>query len=379
MGGACIKIFKSHIPNGVFIPNLPAPLLEITRDYLMRGGYCYCVAPYEGSVWKYDLNQAYAAAMREARLPQGKPMHSPIGLHRYARTYCARIVATNPANSIPFYHRTESGGRIKSVFSTTEIPDTWLTDIEIDQLKAEGWKIKIIESWTFPDAFNMRDYVDKLERIRTTCEGGPSGAIGTMIKATGNHSYGKTVEVIEAVKYLLSKDQPEGFAPYYADGFEPLPHVWYAFTDPQVKDYHQPQIGAWITAHVRMIVRRAALLAPDAWLYADTDCVVFSRDQSDKLDIDSKRYGAWKKEEQGTPFRIIAKKVYQNMDTGSGHAKGLNVRRLVSSDYEAWIEGEPPIQEQTQRNNFVKVMSGAEMFRSQTRRGTAIVPINRKS
>ncbi len=378
MGGACIKIFKSHIPHGAFVANLPSQLNDTTREYLMRGGYCYCVAPYEGPVWKYDLNQAYAAAMREAKLPQGKPMHSPTGIHRFASIYAARITATHPTNTIPVYHRTLSGGRMKSVFSVNEIPDTWLTNIEIQQLKAEGWNIQILESWTWPDSFNMKDYVDKLERIRTTCEGGPSGPVGTMIKAVGNHSYGKVLEVLQGVEYLLSADQPEGFAPYYADGFEPLPHVWYAFTDAQVKDYHQPQIGAWITAHVRMIVRRAALLAPAHWLYADTDCVVFSQDMSDQLDIDSKRYGAWKKEEQGTPFRIIAKKVYQNMESGQGHAKGLNVRRLVSSDYEAWIDGQPPIQEQTQRNNFVKVMSGVEMFRTQTRRGTAIVPINRQ-
>ena len=119
-------------------------------------------------------------------------------------------------------------------------------------------------------------------------------------------------------------------------------------------------------------MRRAALLNPGAWRYADTDCVVFSEDVTEHLDIDPKRYGAWKLEESGTYYRIIGKKIYQNMATGQGHAKGLNVRRLTSADYEAWIEGEPPIQEQTQRNNFVKVMAGAEMFRTQIRSGTKV-------
>jgi hypothetical protein len=103
--------------------------------------------------------------------------------------------------------------------------------------------------------------------------------------------------------------------------------------------------------------------------------VVFSSDVTALLDIDPKRYGAWKLEESGTHFRIIAKKVYQNVETGKGHAKGLNVKRLAPADYEAWFYGTPPTQEQIQRNNFVSVMQGAEMYRTQVRRGTAVEAI----
>ena len=370
MGGACIKIFKAHIPTGVFVSNLPVSLLEIIRQQVMRGGYCFCVKTYEGPVWKYDLNQAYAAAMREAQLPQGRPMHYGSGVRDHIEIYTAKITATNPNNQIPFYHRALEGGRTRSLFATTEIVDTWLTNIEVEQLRAEGWQIEVHESWGWPGHFSMTEYVDKLERIRTTCEGGPSGAIGTMIKATGNHSYGKSVEQNDGTEFLLATECPEGFAPFYADGFEPLQHVFFAFSDQAPKDYHQPQLGAWITAHVRMVVRRAALLAPDAWLYADTDCVVFSEDVTAQLDVDPRRYGAWKVEEQGAEYRIIAKKVYQNVSTGQGHAKGMNVRRLTDAHFQAWLAGEAPVQDQIHRNNFVRVMAGAEMFRAQTRSGT---------
>lgn len=372
LGNACIKIFKAHIPIGITVQNLPPALLTLTRDIVMRGGYCYCVKRYQGPIWKYDLNQAYAAAMRETKLPCGFAMHTSRGLHSYAKTYIARITATNDKNTIPFYYRTDSNGRLRSLFATTTIADTWLTCIEIDQLRSEGWSINIIESWCWQDDFSMSDYVNKLETVRTTCEGGPSGPIGTMVKAVGNHSYGKTVEQLEPVEYLLASECPDNFAPYYADGFEPIENVWYRFTEPRIKDYHQPHIGAFITAAVRMKVRRAALLSPASWLYADTDCVVFSSDVTAQLDIDPKRYGAWKIEESGTEFRIIGKKIYQNIETGQGHAKGMNVRRLTNGDFEAWFDGTPPIQDQVQRNNFVKVMSGAEMFREQTRTGTAI-------
>jgi hypothetical protein len=373
MGAACIKIFKAHIPPRVDVRNLSEELEDITRQYVVRGGFCYCARRYEGPVWKYDLNQAYAAAMREAQLPAGRALHTLNGIHRYAKTYIARVTATHPTNIVPFYYVTlNDRGQLKAAFATNHISETWLTCIEVEQLKAEGWRIKVLESWTWETQFSMADYVNSLEGIRTTCEGGPSGPVGTVIKAVGNHSYGKTLEVLGDQEFLIAKDCPPDFAPYYADGFEPINHVFWRFTEPRGKDYHQPHLGGFITAYVRMVLRRAILLRPDDWLYADTDCVVFASDVTNMLDIDPKRYGAWKLEESGTHFRIIAKKVYQNVETGKGHAKGLNVKRLTPDDYEAWFHGTPPVQDQVQRNNFVSVMQGAEMYRLQTRAGTSV-------
>jgi hypothetical protein len=119
-----------------------------------------------------------------------------------------------------------------------------------------------------------------------------------------------------------------------------------------------------------MVVRRAALLSPDTWLYADTDCCIFSSDVTSQLDCDPKRYGAWKIEETGANYLIVGKKIYQNLDTKVGHAKGLNVKRLTNDDFSDWFDGIPPEQTQIQKNNFLSVMRGAEMFRSQKRSGT---------
>lgn len=381
MGGACIKIFKNNIPEGVVIYSPPEDLLEVIRDYVMRGGFCYCVRRYEGPVWKYDLNQAYAAAMREAKLPHGSAIHTSGGIHKFARIFVARVDARNAANRVPFYYRTLRDGKMRSMFSGTEIYDTWLTSIEIEQLRREGWKINVHESWCWEDQFDMREYVNKLEAGRMAAEGGPNGPIGTMFKNVGNHSYGKTVEQLDPIEFILAPECPEGYAPYYGDDDQPIEHVYYRFMEDQrSKDYHQPQIGAFITSYVRMVVRRAALLAPEAWLYADTDCVVFSKDVTASLDIDPKRYGAWKIEEQGTPFRVIAKKVYAEIPQGAESdwgklaksAKGMNVKRLTSKDFEKWFAGEPPTQQQVQRQNFLAVMNGAEMYRGQSRRGTRV-------
>lgn len=389
MGGACIKILKANIPDEVCVRPLNQTLKGIIRSYVMRGGYCYCVKRYQGPVWKYDLNQAYAAAMRESLLPDGAAVHKSNGIITVpedggefqtarsimveARCYIVRIEAWNDANKIPFYCRSLVSGRMRSQFAIAHIPDTWITSIEHKQLMLEGWRIQVKESYAWNRTFNLKDYVDKLERKRSASAGGPSGAEGTMIKATGNHSYGKMLEELEAKEYVLAADCPPGYAPHYNDGDEdPLEHIFERNQDDMhPKDYHQPHIGAFITAHVRMVVRRAALLAPDSWLYADTDCAVFATDVTARLDIDPKRYGAWKIEEAGTDFQIIAKKVYTNTVTGKGSAKGLHVRKVTPTQFTEWLNGTPPVQEQVQRQNFIKVMQGAEMYRMQLRRGTA--------
>jgi hypothetical protein len=376
MGNACIKIFRRHLPEGVTVRPMPEKGLSIIRDQVMRGGFCFCVGRFEGPIWKYDINQAYAAAMRDAALPQGYCFHRLGPLHPYAKIYIARVTGKHPGNRIPFYCKTEIKGRSKAVFVMDQLPDTWITSIEYAQLKREGWQLTVSESYFWQDRFSMRDYVTKLETLRMTCAGGPSGAIGTMVKAVGNHSYGKTVEQTDPKEIIFSAECPVGFMPYSAPGEEDalgvLEHIWWRVGDNVTRDYHKPELGAFITAHVRMVLRRAMLIDPEAWLYADTDCVAFSRDVTAALDIDPGRYGAWKIEESGTPYRIIAKKVYASLDGAKRSAKGLNVKRLTNEDFEQWLAGNPPTQTQTQRQNFVKVMAGSEMYLERQRRGTAI-------
>lgn len=389
MGGACIKILTAHIPEGVQLIQPSEDCTRVIRDYVMRGGFCYCVGKYKGPVWKYDINQAYAAAMREADLPAGNLCRVKAG-GRYdalawalknAPCYVVKVSGYHPRNAIPFYYKAaDHRGIARALFSDTELAETWITSIEHRQLVSEGWKLTASEAWYWSESFNLSEYVNKLEHVRTTCEGGPSGPIGTMIKCVGNHSYGKTVEQLDGMELVIAKDAPPGFAefmPMEDDGLS-FPHVWYRMPDEAERDrktsrnYHQPQIGAFITAHVRMVVRRAALADPEAWLYADTDCVVFSRDVTKRLPIDSKRYGAFKVEAAGEPYQIIAKKVYASLDGATRHAKGLNVKRLTGSDFDAWYSGIVPEQVQIQRQNFVKTMAGSEMYLERSRKGTRV-------
>ncbi len=357
VGNMGIKIFQANIPHGVRFWAPPLRVIEIIRDYAMRGGYCFCARQYSGPVWKYDINQAYAAAMRDTDLPCGR-IYQLAELDEYFPVAMYRVTAHNPANRIPFYYRTIEGGA-RGVFGLDGIDETWLTSTEVSQLMDEGWNVDVREGYGWDDSFRMTEYVDRLENLRMNAEGGPNGALGLLVKAVGNNSYGKTVEVLDGLELLLSVERPEGFFNYQAEDDE-LRHIWCRFADPAIRDYHQPQLGMCITAHVRMEVRRAALLDPDAWLYADTDCTMFSR--AVNLPIHKSRYGAWKIEAEGENYRLITKKVYADYTGTVRHAKGMNVRRLTTDDFLKWFEGEAPVQKQLHRNNFLKVMTGADMF-----------------
>ena len=377
VGNMGIKIMQRFIPIGIECWKPPQKALNAIRNVVMRGGFCFCVKRYQGPVYKYDLNQAYAAAMRETKLPAGKCMWSQ-KINPYARVYIARLTARNFKNRVPFYYRDMETNR--SVFALQEIGETWLTNVEVEQLRAENWQIDIKECWFWDDQFSLKKYVDTLEFLRTGEGRNPKDAQGEMIKYIGNNSYGKTVETLEGLEILIAPEEPEGFAPYYLDEQmqeNGMTYLWFRFADPMLREYHQPQIGAFITAHVRMVVRRAALIQPDSWLYADTDCVMYRDDQTAQLDIDAKRYGAWKIEELGTEFIIAAKKVYTSMDGETMHAKGLNIgppeKRLLSiGDFERWLTGEAPTQTQLQRQSFVKVLSGFDMFIERVKVGERI-------
>jgi hypothetical protein len=372
IGASCIRILAAHIPEGVTVDPLPADALDTCRDYVLRGGYCYLVRPYTGPIWKYDLNQAYAAAMRESKLPAGGVLRHRGSPNLKSAAFFARITARNPRNKIPFYCRTMIGGRIKTVFATDSIPETWITDIEYRQLVAEKWQIECVECYTFTRSFSLSDYVNRLEKIRTTCDGGPSGPIGTMIKSIGNNSFGKTAEHQLPIDYCFANECPEDYRSFYGDGVSPIDHVYFRIEKRRPKAYHQPQLAAWITAHTRMVLRRAALLAPDDFLYADTDCIVFSRDMSGGLDIDPKRYGAWKIEEENEQYQLIAKKVYRSLDGATQRAKGMRESEITPEMWQQWAEGEAPEQNQLQLLGLLGVLQGGDMYRQQTRRGTAV-------
>ena len=114
----------------------------------------------------------------------------------------------------------------------------------------------------------------------------------------------------------------------------------------------------------QMVLKRQAVCNV---VYADTDCVVFT--QYVPLDCDAKKYGKWKIEAENDDQIYIGKKIYTDMAGTSKHAKGLNRKRLSVEDFQLWYDGKAPTQTQTQKQNFVNVMAGANMFIERTKRG----------
>ena len=376
IGGTAIRVFGTAIPERVTIRPLDDDAEKPVREFLNRGGFVFCRGKYRGPVWKYDLNQAYAAAMRDCLMPCGGMMHGTYSIDPDIDTYMIRIDAWappgSPAATVPFYVKVEdSHSRIRSTYARGIIRGGWVTSDEHRQLQAEGWEIEPIEWWAWSANFRMTDFVNRLEELRATAPGGPQSPMGRMVKAIGNSAYGKTAEQLDGIEYALSAECPPGFLPWYADDeAEPIDHVYWRFDpDSKPRPHHQPQIAAFVTAWVRMVMRRAIMLDPECWLYADTDCLMFSRDVTARLDTDPTRYGAWKIEESGAEYSIIDRKVYMSADGRKRAARGMDVRALTGEAFELWFDGKAPRQDQLQLTNFLDVMRGAEMYVSRSRRG----------
>lgn len=366
LGKLAITYFQKSMPEGVLVWKAPDELEEILQGPAKKGGYCWINKQYEGPVWKYDLNQAYAGAMRDCYLPCGSSIATDEYVEGKCGVYLASIYKTE-GTKVPFYYRNVETN--EAGFTSGKEVKTWLLSNEVEHLKNDGWFVDIEKGFYWEDYFSMKHMVDELERLRFTDPEGPKGALGTMVKTIGNSAYGKTLEQLEGIDLVMANECPDGYS-YYMPEDDEMDNVFFKQGEAIKRDYHRPQIGCFITAHVRIQVREAALVDADHFLYADTDCVVFSRPVN-HLDIDERRYGAWKQEADGLNYTLIGKKIYFGED-GEKHAKGLHVKELTEADFKAWKEGTPPKQIQIQRKNFVKFMAGEDMFGSLERRGTDV-------
>lgn len=368
MGRLAISYFQSKLPEGVKVWRAPDRVQKILHRQAKRGGYVWIDRQYDGPVWGYDINQAYAAAMRDCQLPCGSLVHTKEYVPGKCGLYRVRLSRYTPSR-LPLYIKDAETGAARYTNGKTTPEETYLLSNEIEHARRDMWDVEIIDGDYWEESFNFAEAVNELEALRFTDPDGPSGALGTMVKQVGNNGYGKFLEELDGSEYVIATEAPDGFALYQPDTYS---DVYFKIGEPQERPYHRPQIGCFITAHVRIAIREAALPAQRDFLYADTDGLKFTKPVR-HLDIDPRRYGAWKAEIANKRAILIAKKVYFVADDKpTFHAKGLRVRELTVDDMENWFKGEAPTQRQLQRQSFVAVMGGQSMFRYLNRRGTDI-------
>jgi hypothetical protein len=489
IGSLAIRAFVRNMPRDARVPHLRPETYEIVRKVVMRGGYVVA-RRYQGPLWTYDLNQAYADAMRATWLPSGMALpvkefvrdrpgfyyctlgraeRSPIpfvirepyapfrmreiygdesdrtteslaremwleALEHYERDAIPEKVVTpdwvwnghvwkvalefadvpgryldlrNKPKDPPFHRiATTVVGNADDVATQFGFPgldaflerlcntktrptlaaflpdaerrlkaeppsgvSTWIVDEEIETLRDLGWTVQISGGYAFQSRFKMTEWVNQLEAARATYE--KNDPRNMLLKKVGCNAYGKTLQEPQAWKTVLSRDMPAGAHPCVEpdEWGTPLFGFWIV---PEKKDtrrqFMRPQLGAFITAHVRCRIYRAAMRDPDYFVKADTDSVSFAREQS-WPDLDPHRYGAWKCEASGDYTIVVAKKV--SWSAAKTTAKGMRTKTLTQSDFERWIAGQVPVQEQIQLQSWRKG-NLAPTWKPQARSGTAV-------
>lgn len=378
IGKMGISYFQANMPKDVLVWRVPKSA-ETALDETVRGGYVYCDHRYHGPIWKYDLNQAYAAAMRMP-LPSGRCARS----FEYEPGVLGMYLATisRETRTVPFYiHDTETN---TSLSTHGEPVRGWILSNELEFLQETGWTIDVHDGWVWTNCFDMSEMVNHLEYERSHCDGGPKGPLGLMIKAIGNNSFGKTLEEHDGIRMVFAAEKPgKDYKEFRAED-ENFKHIWFTTEKTHNERYHMKQIGSFITSYVRIWLMKTALKNADAFLYADTDCVAFSQDMTAELDIDVARYGAFKVEASGERYGLIAKKTYWH-DTDDvkrpgypveSRCKGLNPTLITTLDWHRWYRtGVPPEQHQVQRLNVIRTIETGIMFRNYDRKGSRAMPM----
>lgn len=383
IGNLGIKFFQQMLPDGVQVWNPPKRCMDALRMYGTRGGFCYTSRPYIGPLWTYDRNQEYASIMRTTPLPCGRCYTTDDEEIGKCGLYYVTIAKRGGA-LIPFYCAAifPDGSSTRTAVDGSTPVRTCILSNEIAALRSKGWTVTIENGWYWEGAFTLQAMVDELEALRGSCEGGPAGPIGTMVKMLGNHSFGKTLEQPKNERIVICADNPTTdetkygpWFPGYVAGAADDPHYdcyWFTIDDETAKVYHRPQIGAFITAGARMDMFDLASLAPEAFVKADTDSVAFTMPMAAlEAQLHPSRYGALKLESDGDEHIVLGKKGYYNVATGKATCKGLHVGKLTEEHFRRWFEGEVPTQTQTQTLSWKRGVSiDGPQYRIQQRRGT---------
>ena len=208
IGAVAIRAFTAAMPAKVSVPALRSNLYTIVRRCVARGGYVFA-RMYKGKLWSYDLNQAYAFAMRECSLPSGRALPTRSFCEKKPGFY--RVKLTRSITSAVPYMVRESKPPYRMLETYGAGCVTWLTNDEVILLRRHGWECSIIEGYVFEGSFRMKAFVVVLVwRLSEFLNDLP---VNVLCKYIGCNAYGKTLQEPVAMKVVLSPTMPKGAFP----------------------------------------------------------------------------------------------------------------------------------------------------------------------
>lgn len=263
-----------------------------------------------------DVNSSYPASLIEQPMPSGRPIF--VRTRDRNRLGIYRVVVRVPESLriVPIPCRDARG----ALAWRRGIIETICTSVDLDTAEAYGCEIMQIHSgieWSDVTTGLFNDVIARCMRVRTQYKGQPIEQVAKLIQNSIVGKFGSMRQRWEVsdILYHDSILMPEIPGLYarrvYAESLKCRP------------DYF-----AFITAHARRRLFRAAqAVGVEHVIYGDTDSLTLGPGADlTKLDIDQRRYGAWKIEKKWQEFRAIAPKVYAGrLESGefAGAIKGL--------------------------------------------------------
>lgn len=335
------------------------------------------------SVWVFDINSSYPAAMRNG-IPKGNARWTP------------KYVADKPG----FY---EVKCEVDLAYKMPILPQridhqlawgrgaftTFISSLEYEYALECGHKVEVIHGFYFPEGLDYRfnEFVDIAEKLRAAFKKTPTEVVA---KRMQNSLYGRFGMKPDGEECVVSFDgAPDGFlAVIDEETALPVSDVYWKKVTREA-DYMMPHVSAWITAHARInIDRLTTAVGRDRVLYRDTDSMHVYGDPSGALPHVGTAYGLLKNEGQKFAIKYHAPKCYTYSDKdGIPHAvyKGIPAKLLepdAGDPKELFREriatlhaGRTLIVDYHSSTSLKTFWSGRKMFVMRTRASTAVESI----
>ncbi len=302
----------------------PMPLVDYEEGRAgYYGGRVEVFRPRAETVWRYDRNSSYPAALTRQRVPWGR--------RRWQRTWDGEegtvwaTVRVPESRHPPLPHRCE-GGRL--VYPTGTVHGAW-TAVELRRAVELGSRILRVHRARIADettdalaAWCHRVWAARVERP----------AWGGLLKLLANSLTGKLAQKPERSTILFSHvdelpPEAELLTPPGPDG-----QVWSRRTVSYVAPCARPEWSAYLTAEARGELLSQLLHAGDASAYCDTDSVYSLAPLSRALGPD---LGQWKVEGRADDWTALAPKLYRYRDDGSVKVRGRGLPGLTPDGFDA--------------------------------------------